>query len=56
MLINFIYTYFLEIIYEIGTEYQEIFHEHNGEKIQLVDSLNSVDDWVETIKKIVLID
>ena len=43
----------LETIYEIGTEYQEIFHEHGGEKIQLVESLNSGDDWVETIKKIV---
>ncbi|MBC7694147.1 MAG: ferrochelatase [Burkholderiales bacterium] len=44
----------LETIYEIGTEYQEIFHEHGGEKIQLVESLNSGDDWVETIKKIAL--
>jgi ferrochelatase len=44
----------LETIYEIGTEYQEIFHEHGGEKIQLVESLNSGDDWVETIKKISL--
>jgi len=42
----------LETIYEIGTEYQEIFHEHGGEKVQLVESLNSGDDWVETIKKI----
>jgi len=44
----------LETIYEIGTEYQEIFHKHGGEKIQLVESLNSGDDWVETIKKISL--
>lgn len=44
----------LETIYEIGTEYQEIFHKHGGEKIQLVESLNSGDDWVETIKKIAL--
>jgi ferrochelatase len=44
----------LETIYEIGTEYQEIFHQHGGEKIQLVESLNSGDDWVETIKKIAL--
>jgi ferrochelatase len=42
----------LETIYEIGTEYQEIFHAHGGEKIQLVESLNSGDDWVETIRKI----
>lgn len=44
----------LETIYEIGTEYQEIFHQHGGEKIQLVESLNSGDDWVQTIKTIAL--
>ncbi len=44
----------LETIYEIGTEYQEIFHKHGGEKIQLVESLNSGDDWVEAIKKMAL--
>lgn len=44
----------LETLYEIGTEYQELFHKHGGEKIQLVESLNSGDDWVETIKKIAL--
>lgn len=42
----------LETLYEIGTEYQEIFHQHGGDKIQLVESLNSGDDWVETIKKL----
>jgi ferrochelatase len=44
----------LETIYEIGTEYQEIFHKHGGNKVQLVESLNSGDDWVETIKGIIL--
>lgn len=44
----------LETVYEIGTEYQEIFHQHGGEKIQLVESLNSGDDWVQAIKKIAL--
>jgi ferrochelatase len=44
----------LETIYEIGTEYQEIFHEHGGNKIQLVESLNSGNDWVETVKEISL--
>lgn len=29
-------------------------NKHGGEKIQLVESLNSGDDWVETIKKIAL--
>ncbi len=44
----------LETIYEIGTEYQEIFHKHGGNKIQLVESLNSGDDWVETVKKLAI--
>lgn len=44
----------LETIYEIGTEYDELFKEHGGEKIQLVESLNSNADWVETLKTIVL--
>lgn len=44
----------LETIYEIGTEYQEIFHEHGGQNVQLVESLNSGDDWVETIRKMVI--
>ncbi len=44
----------LETIYEISTEYQEIFHKHGGNKVQLVESLNSGDDWVETIKGIIL--
>jgi ferrochelatase len=44
----------LETIYEISTEYQEIFEKHGGEKVQLVESLNSGDDWVETIKGIIL--
>jgi ferrochelatase len=44
----------LETIVEIGSEYQEIFKEHGGEKIQLVKSMNSSDNWVKALKKIVL--
>jgi ferrochelatase len=44
----------LETIYEIGTEYQEIFHENGGEKIQLVESLNDSPLWVEALKKMVM--
>ena len=43
----------LETIYEIGTEYEEIFKEHGGEKITLVGSLNANDEWVSAIKEIV---
>lgn len=44
----------LETIHEIGTEYQEIFEEHGGEKVTLVPSLNSSDVWVKALKDIVL--
>ncbi len=44
----------LETIHEIGTEYQEIFEEHGGEKVTLVPSLNSSDVWVKALKEIVL--
>lgn len=44
----------LETIYEIGTEYEEIFKEHGGEKITLVNSLNANDEWVSAVKEIVL--
>lgn len=43
----------LETIYEIGTEYDEIFKEHGGEKITLVNSLNTNDAWVNAILSIV---
>lgn len=42
----------LETIHEIGVEYNELFHEHGGEKVQLVPSLNSSDKWVEALKSI----
>lgn len=44
----------LETIHEIGTEYQEIFSEHGGEKVTLVESLNANDTWVNAVKEIVL--
>lgn len=44
----------LETIYEIGTEYQEIFTEHGGEEVTLVNSLNSNDVWVNAVKEIVV--
>jgi protoporphyrin/coproporphyrin ferrochelatase len=44
----------LETIYEIGVEYDEIFKEHGGETVTLVNSLNTNDEWVSAIKEIVL--
>jgi protoporphyrin/coproporphyrin ferrochelatase len=43
----------LETIYEIGTEYDEIFKEHGGEKVQLVPSLNARPEWVSALKSII---
>lgn len=43
----------LETIVEIGIEYQKLFEEHGGEKIQLVESLNEHPMWIETLKQIV---
>lgn len=36
----------LETLIEIGFEYDELFQEHGGEKVQLVPSLNNDPDWV----------
>lgn len=44
----------LETIIEIGDEYQEIFHEHGGEKVQLVESLNDHPTWIKCLKDLVL--
>ena len=43
----------LETIIEIGDEYQEIFEEYGGEKVQLVESLNDSKLWVKCLEKIV---
>jgi len=44
----------LETIYEIGIEYDEIFKEHGGEKVTLVESLNDSPKWIDALKKMVL--
>ena len=44
----------LETIYEIGTEYNEIFREHGGEKITLVESLNDSAKWIGALKNMIL--
>lgn len=43
----------LETIYEIGIEYDEIFRHYGGEKLQLMESLNDSDSWVEALKKMI---
>ena len=44
----------LETTIEIGEEYDEIFKEHGGEKVQLVESLNDHPLWISTLKELVL--
>jgi len=44
----------LETLIEIGVEYQKLFEEHGGIKIQLVESLNDHPMWVETLKEMVI--
>ena len=43
----------LETIYEIGVEYQEIFQEHGGEKVDFVESLNDSDSWANAVAEMV---
>jgi len=42
----------LETIHEIGVEYDELFREHGGEKVQLVPSLNARPEWVSALREI----
>ena len=44
----------LETTIEIGEEYQELFKEHGGGKVQLVESLNSHPLWIQCLKDLVL--
>ena len=43
----------LETIIEIGSEYQEIFEEHGGEKVQLVPSSNDHPAFVSGLVKLI---
>jgi len=44
----------LETTIEIGHEYQELFEEHGGEKVQLVESLNEHPTWIQCLKELVV--
>ena len=39
----------LETIYEIKTEYLELFQQHGGEAVGLVESLNATDKWADAV-------
>ena len=44
----------LETSYEVSFEYHELFKSLGGEKVQLVESLNSNPIWIEALKNIVI--
>jgi ferrochelatase len=39
----------LETTVEIGKDYQKLFRQHGGEKLQLVDSLNNDPSWIKAL-------
>ncbi|MFC1796637.1 ferrochelatase [Pseudomonadota bacterium] len=43
----------LETTIEISDEYQELFEQHGGEKVQLVESLNDHPAWIEALEALV---
>ena len=43
----------LETLYEIRTEYLELFEQFGGESITLVESLNAEDKWVDAVCELV---
>lgn len=44
----------LETSIEIGVEYQHLFTQHGGEKVQLVESLNDSPLWVDAVCELVM--
>jgi ferrochelatase len=44
----------LETIYEIGTEYHELFKLLGGEKVQLVEGLNENPTWIDAMQDIIM--
>ncbi len=43
----------LETTVEIGIEYEALFKEHGGEKLQLVSSLNAENYWAKSLLEII---
>lgn len=44
----------LETIYEIGVDYEKQFRSYGGEKLQLVESLNGNEIWINALKQIII--
>lgn len=45
----------LETLYEIKVEYEEIFQKNGGTDLVLVESLNSGNDWVNALKRMIVL-
>ena len=43
----------LETIYEISVKYNNLFKKHGGKKLQLAESLNENDKWIECLIKLI---
>ncbi|HEX2976737.1 MAG TPA: ferrochelatase [Bacteroidales bacterium] len=43
----------LETIQELGVEYKELFIDHGGKELTLVESLNDDDNWIQTAAKLI---
>jgi protoporphyrin/coproporphyrin ferrochelatase len=43
----------LETIYEVRIEYARLFKEHGGESLNLAESLNDSNEWVDALEKII---
>ena len=43
----------LEIIVEIGIDYNRLFKANGGEQLQLVESLNDNDNWIKALQSII---
>lgn len=43
----------LETTIEIGEEYDELFREHGGERVQLVESLNAQPAWADVLTRLI---
>ena len=43
----------LETVTEIGEDYKKLFTDNGGDDLQLVESLNDSENWVNALKEII---
>lgn len=44
----------LETTVEIGMEYEELFKQNGGNHLQMAESLNTGDEWIDTLRQLIL--